>query len=164
MATGTVSSFTDDNWQLIQTSNATSGTSINFTGIIGYKKLMLKWISVNLNSTGQLFLTLNNDTSYYATRTYGKFSYGTWDSWHTTGKMQLCTTSYSNNFNGYITIDNALQVDAVKYMDGMFLDQSYSSVGEGGYMGTGPITSIQFKTDSGQTFSSGTLSLYGIAG
>jgi type 1 fimbria pilin len=46
MAVGTVSSTTSDTWQLISSQTPTSGTSVSFTSISGYKTLMMAFKGV----------------------------------------------------------------------------------------------------------------------
>lgn len=163
MATGTVSSFSDDVWQLIGTNTSPSGASINFTGVSQYKKLYVKWNNISLASTGQLGIRFNSESSNYASLTWGRFSSGTFNNRYDTSCVILQSDSYSNTFNGYCVIENSMQVDVPKISKGISIDQSYGVQFESAYNGTGPISTLQFIVQNGGNFSSGTVSLYGIA-
>lgn len=156
MATGTVSSITYDNWQLVATNSITSGSSSSFS-CSGFKRLMFSWTGVS--STNQhIYLTLNGSTSGYAGGAWineynGQFA-------QTTSRLYLSGIS-SDSHDGCITIEDTLSA-APKRMIGFGNDNGYTTSIGGSWNNTAAVTSLVFQT--GGTFSAGSISLYGLVG
>lgn len=62
MAIGTVSSISTDNWQLISSTSPTSGTSVSFTSISGYKTLMMSFKGITTAANSYMIVRFNNDS------------------------------------------------------------------------------------------------------
>ena len=54
---------TSDTWTLIDSRTPTSGTSVSFTSISGYKTLMLAAKNITTSSVSYLIVRLNNDST-----------------------------------------------------------------------------------------------------
>lgn len=177
MATGTVSSFDLEPWQLVATTNfsTTSATTYTFSGLTGYKSYILAFNNISLNTSGTIIMRLNGDSTASSYGGVTRSYIPNVDPRHTNNVsgIPLSVSNNSNNFNGYVRIDNALQPTLPKIIDGV-----YSSTQHGGVIscmykpfGTDPdsdtnstITSITFYNESSYTMSNGWLRLYGLAG
>jgi hypothetical protein len=164
MAVGQVSSLTGDNWQLIETKVPTAVSSISFTGIAGYKTLMLSWNQTKFGNAvaDRLALTFNSDTNaVYAGG--AEFPSGAAGS---STRIILTGAEYDNQLqDGNIIITNVLTA-APKLVNGVGMQANQHGVVTGAWNNTSAITSLQFRSAGGTaTFSNalGSISLYGIA-
>ena len=160
MATGTVSSVSGDVWQTIATTASTSGTSVTFSSLAGYKKFLLTWQNVGTNSSlTHIKLQFNSDTT--SGNYVGNLIGSTPES--RVNFIPLHTNNQASGITGFMYIDNALGASP-KPVNGT------TSEGGGGYptevigmwFGTGAITTIAATLVS-SSFSAGTFTLYGIA-
>jgi hypothetical protein len=151
MATSTVSSTTGQGWVTIGTTTTTSGTSATlFSGIAGYKKLMLTWVGYNSStSTSNEYLRFNGDTgANYAARLGAAANTG-----NTTIPLNA---SNSGARSGYLIIDNVIEA-APKIAIGNTPNYDINAA----WFDTSALTSISLT--SGTAFTAGTWTLYGIA-
>ena len=65
MATSNVSAIDNDVWQLVATNSPTSGTTITFSGLTGYKKYMLIANNLTGNATTTINITFNGSSTNY---------------------------------------------------------------------------------------------------
>ena len=160
MAVGTVSSVSDDVWQLIATATPTSGTSFTLaSGLNGvYKELMIVYRNLTFASNSALSATFNADTT---THNYGFTNQ--WQTYIEVGDNALPLMGY-NGYNssktGWAKIKNA--------------DKAIPHTAEGGGYASGyisgayapatpsAINSVEIKTTSAVAFTGGTCLLYGI--
>ena len=63
MAVGTVSALEPNQWQLISTQSATSGTTITFSSLSGYKTYLLTFEGVACASAATIFVRFNSDST-----------------------------------------------------------------------------------------------------
>jgi hypothetical protein len=150
MATGTVSSITGDNWQLISSVTPTAAaTSVTFSSIAGYKTIMVVLSGIVASATEAMYLQLNGDT------TAGDY-FGTFP-----GVLlgRTFTGSAQGRYAMIYDVDKSLphRVDApASTSDGTLCMQLWTTAS--------PITSIVCAFTSGATFTAvGTIALYGIA-
>jgi hypothetical protein len=157
MAVGTVSSVSDDAYQLIATNTTTSGATTTFSGLGAYKKLILAWEGVSM-SGGPMLMTFNSSTSSY---------YGRWYS-IVAGVLQIAANGIPLNYNslntsiaGYIVIENTSN-NAPKIIRGNTTDTNPRDAEiQGSWFTADTITTL--TVTSAGTFSAGTFKLYGIA-
>jgi|Laugrefa1bdmlbdn_1035148.scaffolds.fasta_scaffold06163_4 hypothetical protein len=162
MATGTVSSVNYDNWQEIASVTTNSGTSTTtvVSGLAGYKKLLLVWRSIVISSSGTLAVRFNSETTNYIGGAWANEYNGTM--LNNENKAHVEATGSTEFKNGYIYIDNVLSA-APKTFQGFGDTQGYVNSIGGAWYNTSAITSITLVPNSTQTFTSGTVKLYGIA-
>jgi hypothetical protein len=149
MAVGTVSSTTSDTWQLISSQTPTSGTSVSFTSISGYKTLMMAFKGVTTAANSYMIVRFNNDSSA------GNYNDGGGD-----GSSMLLAIN-SGPRAGAIVI-----YDADKEVPHKMEKTSYDpSVAMNPVFYTNPvaITRIDLVSRESQAFTAGTVYLYGIA-
>lgn len=156
MATGQVSSISDDNWQLVATNTTTSGTTFTFSSLSGYKKYMLVWDTIVTTANSQIYLTFNSSSTNYSGVSSGD---GLNSGLYYTSRINL--SAYNNTLHaGHIYIDYVNQT-APKIVDGHFNDNSVGGFVKGMWNGGSAVTSIVITSSS--AFTSGSVSLYGIA-
>jgi hypothetical protein len=158
MAVGTVSSVNDDVWQLIATNTPSAVTSSTFSGISGYKKLMLTYQIPTLSASTNLALRFNSDST---AGNYGSTAglYTTAGGARTNSKIFLLGYAVDTEAYGYIVIADANKTTP-KWVEDIGGQQT--GYGNGIYFGSSEISSILVLTDTTQTMT-GTLKLYGIA-
>jgi hypothetical protein len=157
MATGTVSSINQDNWQLIQTNTVTSGTSVSYS-FSGYKKLMLTWNQVNNGVSAQLYFRLNANSG--AVYSGGAWAVNTANTYANTTSLFYMASQVGLPHCGWLTIEDA-NLSVPKRINGVGESNGYLEKYEGSFLDTTAITSM--TVTSGAAFTSGTISLYGIA-
>jgi hypothetical protein len=158
MAVGTVSSVSDDVWQLIATNTPSAVTSSTFSSISGYKKLMLTYQIPTLSAGTNLALRFNSDSTAgnYASTTALYTSAG---GARNNSKLNLLGYAVDTEAYGYIVIADANKTTP-KWVEDIGGQQV--GYGNGIYFGSSEISSILVFTDAAQTMT-GTLKLYGIA-
>lgn len=159
MAVGTVSAADPNQYQLISTQSATSGTSITFNSLSGYKTYLLTVEHIYGASAMTLRVRFNSDS------TAGKYT----GAWISSGAEAASDTSiiiangYSNARNsGYLYIYDALLSSPKRVEGAVTMGDSSCAFIQGIWFDTSAITSITVSSSS--TFSSGNIKLYGIAG
>lgn len=157
-----VTSVSSDNWvQISSVTPTASASTVSFTSISGYKKLMLK---VNGISAGSL-LTFNSDTganywysnlqqsntTFSGAVTAADTSVGLTNGASTSVVFTVNETNTSGlkNFNGFST-----------YFSGVTVSKPTL---QGAYFGTAAITTVTLTTVSGTYTATGTVTLYGVA-
>jgi hypothetical protein len=152
MATGTVSSVTGDVWQLIASNTpTTSPTQIDFTSIAGYKTIMVVFKGINTGASASISFTCNNDT------TTGDYAGGNNIGTETSIRVISNTTGVRGGIAIIYDVDKSVPHTA--WVAGQVsADRSTAQA----YLEPAPITSIEARA-GGQTFTAGTIYLYGIA-
>ena len=164
MAVGTVSSVSGDVWQLINTTTLSGATStVTISSIAGYKKLRLHVIALNVGTTGGIRMLRFNGDSAYASYVGGSQGPNTTYSRGGAGMIPLNADSNEGTIYTYIDIDNADQSTPKAYdgVNGNY-DNGFMVFIKGLYAGSA-ITSLAITDSNGNTMSSGTVKLYGIA-
>ena len=156
MAIGTVSSVNYDNWQLIQTNTPTSGSTSSFSSISGYKRLMLTFNQVTSAASANFRLRFNGDTG----SNYGYLANAAGSYTDSSSSITLLGFVSGGGHSGYALIEDVLTSSPkrVEVAGSYYIGNG----GKGIWLGTSPITSIDFSLST-STFSSGSISLYGIA-
>jgi hypothetical protein len=159
MAVGTVSGINEDSYQLIQTIASTSGATITFSSISGYKKLIVAWEGVSRNVNTTPYMTFNGSTSNYWGGVVLQYS-GNYQTAKTGVRCSWSTHAVTNN--GYIMIEN-VNNGAPKIVTGQMLtvDDEWRQHIDSGWTVADPITSITFTTSG--AWSAGSMKLYGVA-
>lgn len=159
MAVGTVSaSNTDDIWQLIATNTPSSATSSTFSGISGYKKLMVTYQQLNCASNATYFIRLNSDST---SGNYGGLSVLYASLGGNRPDDRLMMTAYADTTtSGYWVLADTDKTTP-KYIE-RFGGQSVGTL-NGMYFGTSPVSSITIAEGNGGFAFSGTIKLYGVA-
>lgn len=161
MAVGQVSSLTGDNWQLIATNTPTSGTSTSFTSLSGYRKYRLIWSALTFSGSAVAMLRFNSDSNNNYIGGASGYSSATSECWSTAA---IVTGTSSTTHYGFIDVEDADKTFPKK-MQGAWTNQD-TGIGDvlnGIYIGSSAITSIALLDSSGNTISSGTVYLYGLA-
>jgi hypothetical protein len=165
MAVNTVSTATGNPWQTIATNTPTSGTTVTFSSIAGYKTLMLAFNNVTTASAaGYGKITFNGSGSNYVA-TYLTSYVNNSSSSNSYIPLDSAQT-YNNKYAGYIIINDVLN-SIPKTITGISWDNYTSQAGNvtGVWNDTSVLTSITL-TSTGTAFSgsnTGTVTLYGIA-
>jgi hypothetical protein len=149
MAVGTVSSTTSDTWQLISSQTPTSGTSVSFTGIAGYKTLMMAFKSITTAANSYMIVRFNNDSSA-----------GSYNDGDGSGTSMLLATNASSRAGAIVIYD------ADKTVPHKMEKTTYDgAVSQNPVFYTDPvaITRIDLISRESQAFTAGTVYLYGIA-
>lgn len=154
MATGLVSGIAPgDTWQLIQTITNTSASNITFTGITGYKKLLVvTHAASNGGSSGNSYVYIGNNGTYYG----GGMTlwYATAQLSGTGGYIPLATSA--SDVYGYCIIENADQ-------SGPHIFETKTANGQGGGCYTGPAISQLTVSHDYSLSSTSRAYLYGLA-
>ena len=161
MATGTVSSLSGDNWQLVATNTPTSGTSTSFTSLTGYRKYRVIWSALTFSGSAVAMLRFNSDSNNNYIGAASGYGTSSSEGWSTAAIVAgtAGTTHY-----GFIDVEDADKTFPKK-MQGAWDNQDIGvgDVLNGVYIGSNAITSITLLDSSGNTISSGTVYLYGLA-
>jgi hypothetical protein len=159
MAVGTVSALEPNQFQLISSQSATSGTTITFSNLSGYKTYLITFENLSFSTAPQLRVRFNSDSTsgkYIGNIIGGSFEYTT-----NTGIYAFIDISTTNN-SAYLYVYNALESSPKRAEGANMTGLTYGAFLEGMWFDTSAITSISCV--STQTYSSGTIKLYGIAG
>ena len=154
MATGLVSGIAPgDAWQLIQSTVNSSASNITFTGITGYKKLLIVFSGgANGGSAGNAYVNISANGTYYGGSSVLRVN----SNWQDGTGGYIPIASYYSDVQGYCTIDNADQ-------NGPHLIDVKGTGGIGGGAFTGPAIS-QLTVQHDYSFSSTSRAyLYGLA-
>lgn len=152
MAINSISSAASNQWQLVSTVTPTSGTSVTFSSLAGYKKYLLVAKNLYTSTSNTFTLRINGDTAQ------GSYTYASGDS----------TSFFVGNGNGaspgaaiWATIDNA---DKPIPHEIEAKSSGVTTWYKDYYVTTSAVTSITLATNVGSyTFDGGTIYLYGIA-
>ena len=156
MAVSNVSTVDSEVWQLITTNTPSAVTTSSFTGISGYKKLMLTY-QIAQAAGDRLYIQFNSDSTL---RNYGMTVglYGSQNMQRSDSKWYL--TSYNDaDTAGYIVIADADKTTP-KWIER--IGGFGSGYGNGVYLGTSAVSTI-LVTNDGPNNMTGTIKLYGIA-
>jgi hypothetical protein len=160
MATGTVSSLAPNQYQLVATNSPTSGTTVTFSSLSGYKSYLLTFEHLGgFAAAPTVRVRFNGDST---NGKYVSIDVGTTSIERGDDNCILVFTGLATNGNSaFLTIENVLQT-APKYVDGATSQNDGNALLiKGMYFDTAAITSI--VVSSSQAFSTGTINLYGIA-
>jgi len=155
---------TSDNYVLISSVTPTAAAStVSFTSISGYRKLMFRWLDTTLATSGSVNITFNSDTG--ANYAYGKVA-GT--STMSNSQTQKDTKIALNTGTGTSQLGATYIIDGINNSGPKTFQAFGSSSGDtnllvnGVYYASAPITTATLNTTS--TFSGvGTVALYGVA-
>jgi hypothetical protein len=150
MAVNTVSSISADTWQLISSSSPTSGTSVSFTSISGYKTLMLAFKGVTTAASSYMIVRLNNDS------TAGDYNDGVG-----TDTSFNISTNTSTSRAGAIIIYDVDQAVPHKVEKSSYIASDYPTPVF--YTDPVAITRVDLISREASAFTAGTVYLYGIA-
>lgn len=164
MATGSVSAIDQDNWQLISTTsfNGSSQYTLQTDMAGAYKSLMVVWKAVSKESGAKSQIQFNTDT------TDGNYSSMAWqaestnNAASTTGLIIDATPDFSSNAGGYAIFDNCNS--AIVPVITRDAGGRGTSGAKGVWHGYAAVNSINFRSQSGNSYTTGTVKLYGIAG
>jgi len=159
MATGTVSSTTTDNWQLISTFTVSTAanTQAVATSISGYKSLLLVVSGYTASVSDSVSIYFNGD------QTTGNYGSGVWGGGTgSSSDNQIILSYYSTTApgTGYVKIMDAGNTTIPKITSSSGAERW--AEGYGIWNSTAAITSITAKHGSGN-ITAGTFKLYGIA-
>jgi hypothetical protein len=163
MATGSVSAIDQDNWQLISTTSFNSSSQYTLqTGMAGaYKSLMVAWTCSSKEGAAVAQIQFNTDT------TSGNYGSNCWWSEATVYQTSL-TGLVIDGYNaitgptgGYAIFDNcnSTTVPVITREVGGYS----ASGGAGAWFGYAAVTSVNFRSITGNAFVTGTVKLFGIA-
>ena len=161
MAANTVSTTTINPWQTIATVTASGTSTTVITGLTGYKTLMVAYNGINTSSASYRILTFNNSTTGYASQVHD----GANQNFANTGIILDAYATAGGISDGNIIINDVLS-SGPKTTSGPAISGNGAAGGNatGAWNNTAAITSIQFTTTGGsQSFTAGTITLYGIA-
>ena len=171
MAQSIFPASTGDEWVLISSVTPSVASTVSFTSISGYKKLLLAIRTPGLSGTIAVSLTLNSDTgTNYA---YSGNSYTT-----STGALtsifqgipgsatsiNLGTHSSANLASHFVFNDT--NTAGMKSFSGFMIggagaNISYPSI-QGAYFASASISTVTLTTATGTFIASGTVALYGV--
>jgi hypothetical protein len=163
MATGSVSAIDQDNWQLISTTSFNGSSQYTLqTGMAGaYKSLMVAWQCSSKQGDAVAQIQFNTDTT---SGNYGSTCWWSEAAVYQTSLTGLIIDGYNSlsATNGYAIFDNCNSSTApvtTREAGG------YSMSGASGiWHGYSAVTSVNFRSKDGQSFTTGTVKLFGIAG
>lgn len=163
MATGSVSAIDQDNWQLISTTSFNGSSQYTLaTGLAGYKSLMVVWKAVSKSNNSKAMVQFNADT------TSGNYSSTSWwtettnISWVRNGMAISSSADFSTDEGGYAIFDNC-NTSTLPVITRDAGGQGVSGA-KGLWFGYTPVTSVNFRSQSGQEWNEGTVKLFGLAG
>jgi len=166
---------TSDNWVLISSVTPTAfASSVAFTSISGYKKLLVRVVEPNTTGTASFNLTFNSDSG----AKYSYASIGTFTSGGTSYPLSAGDTNntliplsaggvYGNTLSAFILINETNTTNVKTFTGGATWTVDSSGGGgypnlSGQYYASAAITTVTFSTTS--TFTgAGTVALYGVA-
>jgi hypothetical protein len=169
-----VSTATSDNWVLISSVTPTATTSVNFTGISGYRKLMIIATSCGFASDAYPLIRLNNDSggnySHVAFAHFRETNVGQLMAFSTSSFSPMVNTAAQNGWAFQCVIDNT-DTTGVKIAN---INAGFErSSGAGGniyrtmnntalYKASAAITQVNIVSSSPNFNASGTIELYGV--
>jgi hypothetical protein len=156
MAVGTVSGVSDDIWQLIDSQSPSAASTVTFSSVSGYKRLMLVWKTTP--SVGSfIYMSVNNNTT--------SNDYTSVVNWQAASLNKTLTTSitldaqdHSGLHSGMAVIENVNQT--VPHIITNFVNQRADAF-YGMVINSAAVTRVDIYPSTG-TFT-GTVSIYGIA-
>jgi hypothetical protein len=162
---------TSDNYALISSVTPTNGSStLSFTGISGYRKLLLRVIEPGLSSGSTVTYTFNSDTgANYAYQAAGMTS-GTGAVAATYRAIQATGIAFSSvvsaNLQSNLFIDDA-NTTGVKTLSGFIFSGNFGGttypVFNGTYFASAAITTVTLTVTTNTFTAAGTVALYGVA-
>jgi uncharacterized protein Veg len=161
-----VSSNPSDNWELISSVSA-SGSSVSFTSISGYKKLMLRGANLYCSSNGSWYVQFNADSGSKYDYSYQYANFGAADKYNvstTVAATSINLLGGSSQVNLFFTINNT-DTTGIKTISGALstYDGTYNYSGtnlSGNYIASASISTVTLT--AGSSGMGGTVSLYGV--
>lgn len=153
-----------DNYVLISSVSPTAAAStVSFTGISGYRKLMFRWLDTTLATAGYVSITFNSDTgtNYNYARVIGTSTISNSVTFKDT-KIVLEAATSTSQAGGFYIIDGITSTGPKTFTG--FGNTSGSQVASinGFYVTSSAITTATLVATT--TFSgAGTVALYGVA-
>jgi hypothetical protein len=159
MAISKIGGTGSDNWELISSVTPTAASAtVNFTGLVPYRKLMVVWRGIVLATANEVDIRINNDSSsnvymYYNTTSTGGNNLNF-------GDKIITSAGTTIDQNGFLIIDSCDNTGIKRIVDGAGTLNSRTNF-SGIYFATAVVTQINVLTDS--TFTAvGTVALYGV--
>ena len=160
---------TSDNYALISSVTPTAAaTTVSFTSISGYRKLMLRVLKPGMGTSGTITLTFNTDTgTNYAYSSIGVVpSTGAVAAQYRSGDATGIALAGLTNAQEQNLIINDTNTTGVKTLSGFLYDGAFSAKAypslQGMYFASAAITTVTLTIST--TFAaSGTVALYGVA-
>lgn len=156
-----------DNWELISSVSA-SGSSVSFTSISGYKKLMLRGSNLGCTSNGSWYVQFNSDSGAKYDYSYEYANGSATDKYNVSTGVALTSipfpSSGSSNVYVLLTINNADTTGIKTVTGGMSIyngTYTWSSTNlNGNYIASASISTVTLT--AGSAGMNGTVSLYGV--
>ena len=157
MAISKLGGTTSDNWELISSVTPTAATaSVNFTGLSPYRKLLIRWVGVVLNTSQVVGVRINNDstgTNYTFMNSAGGYD-------DNEGAFYMAGTADTQQA-GYGIFNNCDTTSIKELVNGGGSAGVNRSQVQGFYLASAIVTQINLITTS--TFTAvGTVQLYGV--
>jgi hypothetical protein len=165
-STGSTGTVADQSWSLIGTSKG-SGSTVSFTGLSSYKRLMLTGYVTTDNANGSGGFYINNDTTanYNNTYQYIPFSGYGFGPGATTSGTRAIVAAISQGYQATIYIENAQSSGYKKFHTrsaGANGGYTYGiTFTDGFYKATSGVSSVQFICDIGSFNGAGDWYMYG---
>jgi uncharacterized protein Veg len=156
-----------DNWELISSVSA-SGSSVAFTSISGYKKLMLRGGNLGCTSNGSWTVRFNSDSGAKYDYSYDFANGGASDKYNVKGSVAATAIDFPTSGNDQVrvllTINNT-DTTGIKTITGALgiYDGTYNYNGTnliGNYIASASISTVTLT--AGSSGMAGTVSLYGV--
>lgn len=166
-----------DNWVQISSVTPTASVStLSFSSISGYKKLMLRIVAPGQSTAANIAITFNGDTGSNYTFTsnlgYLPVTSSVWKPLVSFDAANITLTNQSAGVDATSTkavlilnetnTTNAKTFTAISYKDTGSSATSYPGT-VGTYFGSAAITSVTLTLSAGTFTASGTVALYGVA-
>jgi hypothetical protein len=159
------STIAGDNWVLISSVTPTlAATTVTFSSITGYRKLMFRNNGCTLGSAGAVNLTFNGDTgaNYAWASIQGASTYSSKVE-NAGNNFNFAPGSSSSTINGYNLFINDSNTAGLKTCTGFGVQTGSTSPSiQGFYLASAAITSVTFTTTTSFA-ATGTVALYGVA-
>jgi hypothetical protein len=161
-----------DNWVLISSVTPTaSASTLSFTSISGYKKLLLSVRSPGSSAPATYNLTFNSDTGTNYIYTIQLWSASTGSTSFTSGYPSSATNiNFGSHTSGNLAthlIFNDTNTSGMKNISGYMMGGAGTNIiyaVQGAYFGSSSISTVTLTLTGGTTFAAtGTVALYGVA-
>lgn len=173
MSVNLIGGFSSDNYVLISSTTPTAATSVNFTSISGYKKLLVLAINCGFATASYPLLRLNNDSTNdnYAHSAYSQQPNTGVDNLNARGRTSLlpfCQQTASTGWDFQAIIDNADTPNVkIATINGHFTNSGNSAIyrtlnSTGFYRASAAISQVNIVSSSANFSASGTIALYGV--
>ena len=156
---------TSDNYVLISSVTPTNGSAtVSFTGISGYRKLMLRHVDTTLTGSGYISITFNSDTgtNYAYSRVTGTSTISNIQTQKDT-KIALDASSSTAQLGATYIIDGITSTGPKTFTGFGSVSGTTVQTMQGVYVSSVAITSVTVTATSTTFTAAGTVALYGVA-